>query len=67
MSPERIGRMLKTLRLDRGYRQVDLAKRAKVTNVYLSQLENGRKKNPSIAVLRRLAKALGVPVTELLG
>jgi len=59
--------MLKTLRLARGYRQIDLAKRAKVTNVYLSQLENGRKKNPSLAVVRRLAKALGVPVTELLG
>jgi putative transcriptional regulator len=59
--------MLKALRLERGYRQIDLAKRAKVTNVYLSQLENGRKKNPSLAVLRRLAKALGVPVTELLG
>jgi hypothetical protein len=27
----------------------------------------GKKKNPSLAVLRRLAKALGVPVTELLG
>jgi putative transcriptional regulator len=67
MSPERIGRMLRALRLERGYRQIDLAKRAKVTNVYLSQLENGRKKNPSLAVLRRLAKALGVPVTELLG
>ena len=59
--------MLKTLRLARGYRQIDPAKRAKVTNVYLSQLETGRKKNPSLAVVRRLAKALGVPVTELLG
>jgi transcriptional regulator with XRE-family HTH domain len=46
--------------------EVLLSKRAKVTNVYLSQLENGRKKSPSLAVLRRLAKALGVPMTELL-
>jgi len=38
----------------------------KVTSVYLSQLENGRKENPSVAVLQRLAKALRVPVTELL-
>jgi putative transcriptional regulator len=67
MSPRRIGRVLKALRLKRGYKQIDLAKRAKLTNVYLSQLENGRKKNPSLAVLQRLAKALGVPVTELLG
>jgi transcriptional regulator with XRE-family HTH domain len=49
------------------YRQIDLAKRAKLTNVYLSQLENGRKRNPSVAVLQRLAKALRVPMTELLG
>jgi transcriptional regulator with XRE-family HTH domain len=67
MSPQRIGRMLRTMRVEKGYSQIALAKRAKVTNVYLSQLENGKKKNPSLAVLRRLAKALGVPVTELLG
>jgi transcriptional regulator with XRE-family HTH domain len=67
MSPQRIGRVLKAARVEKGYSQVDLARRAKVTNVYLSQLENGRKKNPSLAVLRRLAKALRVPVTELLG
>jgi transcriptional regulator with XRE-family HTH domain len=67
MAPGRTGRMLKTLRLRRGYRQIDLAKRAKVTNVYLSQLENGRQRNPSVAVLQRLAKAVRVPLTELLG
>ena len=59
--------MLRAMRVEKGYSQVDLAKRAKVTNVYLSLLESGKKKNPSLAVLRRLAKALGVPVTELLG
>jgi len=29
-------------------------------------LEGGTKKNPSVAVVKRLAKALGVPVGELL-
>lgn len=66
MSPQRIGRMLRAMRMEKGYSQVALAKRAKVTNVYLSLLESGKKKNPSLAVLRRLAKALGAPVTELL-
>jgi transcriptional regulator with XRE-family HTH domain len=66
MSPRRIGRVLKTTREAKGLTQLELAKRAKVTNVYLSQLEQGRKKNPSLAVLTRIAKALGVPVTELL-
>jgi transcriptional regulator with XRE-family HTH domain len=44
-----------------------LAKRAKVTQGYVAQIESGVSKNPSLAVLQRLAKALGVPVAELLG
>ncbi len=67
MSPRKIGRMLKALREGRGLNQVELAKKAKVTTAYISLLEAGKKKNPSLAVLQRLAKALGVPVTELLG
>jgi transcriptional regulator with XRE-family HTH domain len=43
-----------------------LAEKAKVPPGYLSELEAGKKTNPSLAVLKRLAKALGVPVTELL-
>jgi transcriptional regulator with XRE-family HTH domain len=56
--------MLKKLRGD--MKQEALAKRAKVSRGYLAALEAGHKKNPSLAVLQRLAKALGVPVTELL-
>ena len=66
MSPK-IGRMIQRLREDKGLSQRQLAARAGVTNGYISQLEAGDKKNPSLAVLQRLAKALGVPVTELLG
>ena len=44
----------------------ELARRAKVTEAYVSQLESGARKNPSLPVLKRLAKALGVPVTALL-
>ena len=46
--------------------QSALAKVAKVERTYLVKLESGDKKNPSLEVLKRLAKALGVPVTELL-
>ena len=66
MSPRKIGRMLKTLREAQGLNQVELAKKAKVTTAYVSQLEAGKKKNPSLDVLQKLAKALGVPVAELL-
>jgi len=38
----------------------------KVTRSYIALLETGRKKNPSVPILRKLARALGVPVGELL-
>jgi transcriptional regulator with XRE-family HTH domain len=43
-----------------------VAKRAGVTKNYVTMLERGKGKNPSLPVLKKLAKALGVPVTELL-
>ena len=67
MSPKRLGRVLKALREDRGLSQVDLAKKADVGRTYIVKLESGDKKNPSLDILKKLAKALGVPVTELLG
>lgn len=66
MSPERLSRMIQTLRGAKGLSQRDLATKAQVTQGYVAQLEQGLKKNPSLEVLRRLAKALGVPVTTLL-
>jgi len=49
---------------DMGLRE--LARKAKVPPGYLAELEAGKKKNPSLVVLKRLARALGVQVTELL-
>ena len=46
--------------------QAELARKAELTESYVSQLLKGKRKNPSLAVLKRLARALGVPVTELL-
>ena len=57
---------LRTWRQERGVTQEELAKKAKVTKRYISQLETGLRQNPSLPVLRRLAKALGVSVGELL-
>ena len=67
--------MIKALREQQGLTQEQLAKRAKVSQGYIAKLEPSnrpgqtkttRKMNPSLPVLRRLAKALGVPVGELL-
>ena len=65
MSATRLGMTLKRLRTARGMTQVTLAKRAKVTQAYIAQFERGDYQNPGLAVLRRLAKALGVPLGEL--
>ncbi len=66
MAVTKLGDVLKALREKNGWTLQDLAKRAKASFVYISQLERGKRKNPSLAVLKRLAKALRVPVTELL-
>jgi len=66
MSPKRLSRVIQQLRESKGMSQRALAAKAKVTQGYIAQLEAGGKKNPSLAVLARIAKALGVPVTELL-
>jgi transcriptional regulator with XRE-family HTH domain len=66
MTGKMIGNLLQTQRAAKGLTQEDVAKRAKVARGYLAKLEVGHSKNPSLAVLQRLAKALGVPVTALL-
>ena len=46
--------------------QVEIARRARVSQAYITHLERGRKANPSLAVLQRLAKALRCSVNDLL-
>jgi transcriptional regulator with XRE-family HTH domain len=58
--------VIKKLREQRDMTQEQLAKKARVTQGYIAQLEGGLRRNPSLPSLRKLARALGVPVTELL-
>jgi len=66
MAPRRLATVLPQLRKKRNLTQVELAKRAEMTRSHLSLLEAGHRKNPSIEVLKRLARALDVPVAALL-
>lgn len=66
MSPRRIATVIRELRAAKALTQVQLAKRAKITRGYLADIEAGHRTSPSLPVLKRLAKALGVPVTALL-
>ena len=56
---------LKKTRVTKGISQTALAKKAGITRQYLYKLET-RKADPTVSVLQRLARALGVPVEELL-
>jgi XRE family transcriptional regulator, master regulator for biofilm formation len=57
---------IKKLRKASGLTQVELATKAGITQVYVSSLESGARENPSLDILRRLAKALKTDVAELL-
>ncbi len=62
-----LGQRLKTLREQRQLSQVELARKAKLTQPALSRIEVGGVKQPRLAVLQRLAGALEVSVGYLLG
>jgi XRE family transcriptional regulator, aerobic/anaerobic benzoate catabolism transcriptional regulator len=66
MSAQRLGKVLKRFRHRKGLSQLGLAKRARVSQGYISEMEAGQRKNPGIETLKKLARALDVPVTELL-
>jgi transcriptional regulator with XRE-family HTH domain len=59
------GTMLKTARTRRKLTQAKLAEKVGVHQVTIARLESGTRR-PSMAMLQRLARVLGVPVTALL-
>lgn len=60
-----IGQNIKRLRLEKGLTQSQLAKRAGISVNYLQKIEKGRV-NVSILVVWKIAKGLGVSVSELM-
>jgi DNA-binding XRE family transcriptional regulator len=63
---QRFGKQLQRLRTRRGLTQEQLAVTAGLSRTFLTRLELGQH-DPSLSTLVRLAKALRVSVTELLG
>jgi XRE family transcriptional regulator, aerobic/anaerobic benzoate catabolism transcriptional regulator len=59
-----LGERVRTLRAGRAMSRKVLARQAQVSERYLAQLEAG-KGNGSVLLLRRIARALGVPLAEL--
>jgi transcriptional regulator with XRE-family HTH domain len=61
-----IGERIKELRTEAGLSQPQLAVKAGVDQGGLSRIERGLKVNPTLDVLRRLARALDCRVADLL-
>jgi transcriptional regulator with XRE-family HTH domain len=64
-TPKQIGMRLKKTRKKKGMSQTALAIAARISREYVRKLEAGRS-DPTVGMLQRLAKSLGVPVTALL-
>jgi transcriptional regulator with XRE-family HTH domain len=60
------GRRLKELRERMGYTQQELAHEVGMTLGTISKLETGKNNNPELQSLAVIAKALDIPVTELI-
>jgi XRE family transcriptional regulator, aerobic/anaerobic benzoate catabolism transcriptional regulator len=60
-----LGRRVRQARVERGMARTALSRAADVSERYLAQLESGEA-NASVVLLRRIAVALGVRITDLL-
>jgi transcriptional regulator with XRE-family HTH domain len=62
---ERFGQRLRKLRIQKGLSQEKLAELAGLHRTYVSGVERGER-NISLVNIERLAKALGVPMADLM-
>ncbi|MBE0649654.1 MAG: helix-turn-helix transcriptional regulator [Bacteroidales bacterium] len=60
----KIGVTIKSLRKEKGIRQVDFAEKCGISQTYLSQIENDER-NPTLDVLERISKVLEIPYPVL--
>lgn len=56
---------LKALRIQKGMTLEELAEKSNVSAGYLCHLEKGSRKNPSIEVMEKIAKALNTNIFEI--
>lgn len=64
MSQKKLGRRISEIRKIKGITQEGLAEKADLTVSYISKIETG-KKNPTIAVIEKIAQAMGVDIYQL--
>ncbi len=62
---QKLGRNLKRIRKQKGISQGDIVRALKMDRSFVSNIENG-KTNPTLATIAKLAKAVGVPLEDLI-
>lgn len=65
-SKNRLAKIVKRLRGKQGLSQEKLARLADVSNNTIINIEAGKQDNPTIETLKKVAKALNVPVEDLI-
>jgi len=66
MESNLLGQKIKKLRIKFGLSQDDFARKADVPYTTLTKVETGVIKKPSVFVVSKIAKALGVDIEELI-
>ncbi len=61
----KFGKNLKRIRTEKGITQGDIVRSIGISRSSVSNIENGRT-NPTLATIAKLAKALSVPIEELI-
>lgn len=62
---KKLGKRIKSLRKEKGIKQVDLGYSVDIEKQSMSRIEAGNT-NPSVLLLRKIAEVLGVATSELL-
>ena len=63
---ENLAKNVEKLRKQKGLSQERLARLADVANNTIIKMESGENKNPTLETLRKVAKAFGISVDELI-
>lgn len=61
-----LGKYIKKIRESKGLSTKELSEKADVSNTYIFLLEKEKVDNPSIKVIKNIAEALEVPISELI-
>jgi len=63
----RLARQVRASRGRRGLTQAAVARKIGVSEAYVSMIESGAQREPSLVTLQKLGKALGMHVAKLVG